>query len=300
VSNPLDLAGPDFLRFYALVALVTLGLLYVARASGEGGPAPRIDTGDPYLVAVLRGGRREALKVATIALIDRGLLQADPSTRTVAAVPGRTQPRHPLEQALLRHFAQSHLATTVLGNDVLLSACADYERRLTELGLLPDRARTLRRRRLLTAALAVLVGLTVAKIVVALARGRSNVVFLVLLTTVAAIVATAIATPRLTSRGRALLSDLRRLFARLRGRSRLLAPGGASADVALLIAVFGLRALPRAFAYAQALYPTAGAGGSSGDGGWWSSGSSCGGGSCGGGGNGGGCGGCGGGGGGGD
>ena len=113
MSNPLDLAGPDFLRFYALVALVTLGLLYVARASGEGGPAPRIDTGDPYLVAVLRGGRREALKVATIALIDRGLLQADPSTRTVAAVPGRTQPRHPLEQALLRHFAQSHLATTV-------------------------------------------------------------------------------------------------------------------------------------------------------------------------------------------
>jgi uncharacterized protein (TIGR04222 family) len=298
VVNPLDLAGPDFLRFYALVALITLALLYVARASGESGPAPRIDTGDPYLIAVLRGGRSEALKVGTIALIDRGLLQADPSTRNVVAIPGRTQPQHALERALVRYFEQAHLATTVLGNDVLLAACADYERRLTELGLLPDRARTLRRRRLLLAALVVLVGLAVAKLAVAVARGKGNVIFLVLLTIVAALVATAIATPRLTSRGRALLGDLRRLFARLRARSRLLAQGGATADVALLIAVFGLGALPRAFTYAQTLYP--GTRGSSGDGGVWSS-SSCGA-SCGGGGDGGGggCGGCGGGGGGGD
>jgi uncharacterized protein (TIGR04222 family) len=298
VVNPLDLAGPDFLRFYALVALITLALLYVARASGESGPPPRIDTGDPYLIAVLRGGRSEALKVGTIALIDRGLLQADPSTRNVVAIPSRTQPQHALERALVRHFEQSHLATTVLGNDVLLAVCADYERRLTELGLLPDRARTLRRRRLLLAALVVLVGLAVAKLGVAVARGKGNVTFLVLLTIVAALVATAIATPRLTSRGRALLSDLRRLFARLRARSRLLAQGGATADVALLIAVFGLGALPRAFTYAQALYPVTR--GSSGDGGGWSS-SSCGA-SCGGGGDGGGggCGGCGGGGGGGD
>jgi uncharacterized protein (TIGR04222 family) len=301
VVNPLDLAGPDFLRFYALVALVTLGLLYVARASGESGPPPRIDTGDPYLIAVLRAGKQEALKIATITLIDRGLLQADPLTRNVVAIPSRTQPQHALEQALVRHFEQSHLATTVLGNDVLLGACADYERRLTELGLLPDRSRTLHRRRLLLAALVVLVGLAVAKLAVAVARGKPNVAFLALLTIVAALVATAIATPRLTSRGRALMSDLRRLFARLRERSRLLAQGGATADVALLIAVFGLGVLPRAFAYAHALYPAARARGSSGDGGWWSGSSSCGS-SCGGGGDGGGggCGGCGGGGGGGD
>jgi uncharacterized protein (TIGR04222 family) len=297
VRNPLDLPGPDFLVFYALFALVTLGLLYVARAAGESGAPPRIDTGDPYLIAYLRGGRHAALRVATIALIDRGLLVADVVTRTVVAPAQLTKPQHPIEQALVRHFEQSHLATTVFGNDELTAACAEYERRLTALGLVPDEARRSARRRLLVAALGVLIGLSVTKIAVALARGRSNVLFLVLLTLVAGVLAAWVATPRLTSRGHALLADLRRLFARLRARAPSVSRGGASADVALLAAVFGVAALPRpAFAYARLLYPKAKSGGSSG--GWSSScGSSCGSASsCGGGGSG--CGGCGGGGGG--
>jgi len=53
VLNPLDLPGPAFLVVYTLVALVTLVLLYVVRAAGESGPPPRIDTGDPYLIAYL-------------------------------------------------------------------------------------------------------------------------------------------------------------------------------------------------------------------------------------------------------
>ena len=292
--NPLDLPGPAFLVAYTLVALVTLMLLYVVRAAGESGAPPRIDTGDPYLIAYLRGGKNEALRVATIALIDRGLLQADAATRTVVAHARFSQPQPRIERALMQHFEQSHLATTVFGNDELAAACGDYERRLTGLGLLPDRARKAARRRLLMAALIVLVGFSAAKIVVALARGRSNIVFLIVLTIVAAVVAMAIATPRLTARGRALLADLRRLFGRLRERAPRLAPGGATADAALLAAVFGIAALPAAFAYARALYPKAASGSSSGSSCGSSGGSSCGGG----GGGGGGCGGCGGGGGG--
>lgn len=301
MRNPLDLPGPDFLVFYALFALVTLGLLYVARAAGESGPPPRIDTGDPYLIAYLRGGKHEALRVATIALVDRGLLLVDEKTRTVVALAQFTKPQHPIEQVLMRHFEQSHLATTVFGNDELTAACAEYERRLAALGLVPDDARRSTRRRLLAGALVVLIGLSVAKIAVAFARGRSNVLFLFVLTAVAAMVAGAVTTPRLTSRGRALLADLRRLFARLRVRAPSMNRGGASADIALLAAVFGLAALPwPAFAYARSLYPKAGS--SSVSAGWSSCGlsggsSSCGASSsCGGGGSG--CGGCGGGGGG--
>ena len=296
MRNPLDLPGPEFLVFYTLFALVTLGLLYVARAAGESGAPPRIDTGDPYLIAYLRGGRHAALRVATITLIDRGLLVADVVTRTVVAPAQVTTPRHPIEQALVRHFEQSHLATTVFGNDALTAACAEYERRLAALGLIPDGARRSARRRLLAGALVVLVGLSVAKVSVAFARGRSNVLFLVMLTLVAGVLAAWVATPRLTSRGRALVADLRRLFARLRARAPSVSPGGASADVALLAAVFGIAALPRSvFPYARLLYPKATSGGSSG--GWSSCSSSCGSSSsCGGGGSG--CGGCGGGGGG--
>jgi uncharacterized protein (TIGR04222 family) len=290
VLNPLDLPGRDFLVVYTLVALVTLVLLYVVRAAGESGAPPRIDTGDPYLIAYLRGGKNEALRIATIALIDRGLLQADAATRTVVAHARFTKPAPRIERALMQHFEQAHLATTVFGNDQLAAACGDYERRLAGLGLLPDQARKAARRRLLMAALLVLVGFSAAKIVVALARGRSNVLFLIVLTIVASVVATAIATPRLTARGQNLLADLRRLFRRLRERAPRLAPGGTSADAALLAAVFGIAALPTAFASARALYPKAASRSSSGS----ACGSSCGS-SCGGGGNGGGCGGCGGG-----
>lgn len=83
MTNPLDLAGRQFLTFYAFTAAVTLGLLYVARSAGDGGDPPRIDTSDPYLIACLRGGKNEALRVATVALIDRGVLDANPSERTV-------------------------------------------------------------------------------------------------------------------------------------------------------------------------------------------------------------------------
>jgi uncharacterized protein (TIGR04222 family) len=295
VSNPLDLPGPQFLVFYAIVALLTLGLLYAARAASEAGPAPHLDVSDPYLIAYLRGGTREALRVATVTLIDRGLLQLDESRRTVVTSARFTPPQHPLEQALMRHFEQSHLATTVFGSPELKAVCHDYEQRLTALGLLPDAARRAARRQLLTAALVVLLGLALAKLGLALARGRTNVLFLIVLTVAAAVTASVVANPRLTTRGRTLLADLRRLFARLRARSAQLTRGAATADAALLAAVFGLGALPAAFAYAHMLYPRATSGSSLGSSCSASCGSSCGGGGDGGGG---GCGGCGGGGGG--
>lgn len=293
VPNPLDLRGPEFLAFYALTAIVVLGLLYVARAAGEGGSAPRIDTADPYLIAYLRGGANEALRIATVALLDRGLLAAGESSGQVTARAKPDAVRRPIERALLEHFADPHLANTIFSHPALRAACDDYERTLTRLGLLPDAERRSARRRLLGVALLVLVGLSVAKIVVALGRGRSNVGFLIMLTIIVAVIAVKLASPRRTARGGALLADLRRLFTRLRDRAAHITPGGATADAALLAAVFGIAALPvPAFAYVRTLYPRAAGSGSTSSSCGSSGGSSCGGG---GGGGGGGCGGCGGG-----
>jgi len=110
---------------------------------------------------------------------------------------------------------------------------------------------------------------------------------------VACILANKIYNPHRTPAGDALLADLRTLFARLKERAHTLRPGGRSSEVALLMAVFGVRALsPIGFPYARQLFPKATASTSSS-----TCGSACGS-SCGGGGCGGGCGGCGGGGGG--
>jgi len=290
VTSPLDLRGPEFLVFYAIVSLCVLLLLWIVRAAFEGGRAPRLETTDPYQIAYLRGGANETLRVATVMLLDRHLLAAETLDGVIVARAKPDDVRRPIEKALLRHFAQSHAPQSIFGDPALAEVCEPYRRRLTELGLLPTGADTFRRCLLLLGVVVLLGGLSLAKIDVALSRGRTNIVFLIVLTTVALVVGFKIALPRATARGRAVLADLRRLFQRLRDRVSTVRPGGASADAALLAAVFGLGVLPAEhFAYATALFPKAKS--SSG-----SCGSSCGS-SCGGGGSGcgGGCGGCGGG-----
>ena len=73
--NPFNLHGPAFLAFYIGRMVITLWALkrWLRVFEGRAGtPPPRFD--DPYLIAYLRGGVEEAARVATVSLIDRGLL----------------------------------------------------------------------------------------------------------------------------------------------------------------------------------------------------------------------------------
>src|SRR5262249_24534970 len=149
-------------------------------------------------------------------------------------------------------------AATIFDNPRLTAACQDYEQRLSAAGLLPDAERRAVRRRLLLRALTVLVGLSALKIYVALSRGRFIILFLLILTVVGAVVAFKLAGPRRTTRGDAMLDDLRLLFAQLVSGGARVTRGGTTADVALLAAVFGIGALPvKDFDYAHKLYPRA-------------------------------------------
>src|SRR6266511_933500 len=75
--NPFDLRGPEFLLFYFCFSLAVIIAIVVLRRRAESGDAPRIDLGDPYLIAYLRGGEDEALRLAVISLVDRGALAMD-------------------------------------------------------------------------------------------------------------------------------------------------------------------------------------------------------------------------------
>ena len=63
MTNPFDLSGPEFLIFYGLLGAVRSGLLWFARRIPRR-TAPRIDYSDPYLLAYLRGGEKEVIRVA--------------------------------------------------------------------------------------------------------------------------------------------------------------------------------------------------------------------------------------------
>jgi len=244
VTNPLTLAGPEFLIFYAGFAAVLLAVLWVVRLSVERGPIPRVDTTDPYLIAFLRGGPNEAIRVAAASLTDRGLLHADAAAGTLS-VTRITGALRPIERALTKAFASPRQAAHLFTDRDVRAACRPYEERLTRAGLLPDASQRRARRMRLVVALALLGIVAMAKIAVALAAGRTNVGVLVVLTALVGFLAWRLTYTRRTPRGDVLLLDLRRLFARLRTRAVTPGPGRGTADIALLTAVFGVKALPR-------------------------------------------------------
>lgn len=287
---PFNLPGPQFLVFFAILAVILLIALARFVRRGEGGKRPRLAFNDPYQIAFLRGGANEAVAVATFSMLDRGLLRQDGDKVVAASATGERIARHALERRLLGHFASRRDIDSIRESSLAATADAQYVPKLEQLGLLPDS--TARRARFGSAILVsgVLLAVAATKTAIALAAGRHNVVFLIVLSVVAIVLAFIVNRPRLTAKGKATLQDLRTLFRGLHQRVGAIRRGGGTADAVMAAAVFGLGVLPLAtFPYLEDLRGKSSPGG---DGGSSSSGcgSSDGGSSCGGGG---GCGGCG-------
>jgi uncharacterized protein (TIGR04222 family) len=290
--NPFGLAGPGFLGFYCLFAALVLGLAIIVRHRlGPAGRSQRRLT-DPYAIALLRDGPAEAIRVAVLALVERKLLRRT-GTRLESSAGAAGQVQDAAEQAIV-----SACRTPIEGWRLLTDhmACAGLEprqRELRALGLAPTASLHLKHLVVALAGLGLLAAVGGAKILIALADGRHNVVVLVVATVVAAVVMGTLAAQRLwsTPRGHALLRELRELFGALRSH----AVARRHDETVFLAAVFGISALP---ASEQALMRTtfkapqesssssncgsssscSSSGGSSGG----SGGSSCGGGGCGG------------------
>jgi len=77
---PFTLTGSEFLIFYALLCAAVIAGLVVWRRSKEAGEDARVNLSDPYLIACLRGGSQEAVRVAVVSLVDRGLLRLTASS----------------------------------------------------------------------------------------------------------------------------------------------------------------------------------------------------------------------------
>lgn len=302
---PFNLAGPSFLAFYALFAATVL-IAYALWLRALGAPSGRdgsvtLDalTADPYRIACLRAGPDEAVKLAVVNLIDRDLLTHAKGTgwrATLKGDPGLQ--RRSLDRVVLGQCKAAPLsADEILADRTVQKAAAEIEADLQAKGLLFTTAQRARRHAVRRGVILLLAGVAGLRIIQALFNGQHNIGFLILLAAVACIMPV-LTQGRFTRQGRRALDSVTALMARLKGRADRLVPGGATNEVVLYAAVFGLYALPATtFAYVEQTFPrprdTSGSGSSGSDS---SSSSSDGGSSCGGGG--GGCGGCGGGGGG--
>jgi uncharacterized protein (TIGR04222 family) len=301
--NPFELYGPEFLLFYFCFSLAVIVAIVLLRRRAESGGSPRIDLGDPYLIAYLRGGEDEALRVAVVSLVDREMLVRDGRLIRRADHVTVDMAHRPIERAVLELFIIADNGASALKDKNLKPVFQPYQDTLERAGLLPDGATRAARLKRLLLGMAALVIVGVIKIQIGLSLERP-VEFLVVMMIVAIVISTALSFPRLTARGKATLEDITNLYSGLRTQIKSFSPGGASAELAMYAAVFGVAALAATpFAYAEDLFrrkysetfassscgtSVSSACGSS-DGGSSSCGSSDGGGGCGGGG----CGGCG-------
>lgn len=293
LMNPLDMHGPEFLVFYVVVGALTL-LFVRSRIKQQESQwnVPKLNLTDPYEIALLRGGENEALRVAALSLIDRGLLEVSGETIKTKNNAAIDNARRSIEKAILRKFSSAAEAHEMYKDDTLKAACIEYRTSLGQHRLLANDSVYEARRPMLWLGLLILGGLAGAKLFVALQRGRHNIIFLIILAGGFLVYLFKVYNKERTGLGDRVLTDLRTLFKGLKDRGSSIKPGGETNEAALLAAVFGVAALSAAsFPYIEKLFPKASKNNNSCS--TYSCGSSCGsscGGSCGGGG----CGGCGG------
>jgi len=260
--NPFEVTGGEFLIFYAAYGVAVLALAHFLRPDrpARDSVSP-IDPTDPYAIAFLRAGENEALRVATLSLVDRGLLEVSDAVdkkhepELWAQRDAREKVRRPIEVAVLDHFAHRQPADSVYGTPKTDTAIDQYRNRLEFTGLLPteaDRQGRVTIKRLAWGALWLVAG---ARIIQALAAERSNVEFLIVLALFFSWAVSRVVDRPRTGSGDKALAELRALFAGLRARVDQLSPGGATNEMALVAAVFGVGTLPDArFPFVRKLY----------------------------------------------
>ena len=300
--NPFLWTGPSFLILYFALGYAVCYFVHqrIKRMESKNGHVLTDMVKDPYQIAFLRGGALEALQIASIVLIDRGLLRVEAEGNPLETVGAESirYARHEIEREVLALYLNRQGRAFELGNHAESSpSCRAYAAMLAEHELLAGPLVRRRRNILVTCAWVVLLGTAAVKAVVALATGHYNLLFLALLSAVFFFYLREQRDRPETWSSINLLTDLRFLFQGLRGRPGRLSSGDGSSDLALLAAIFGIGALPfQSYPYVLDLYPvhrpladskSDGGSSSGGDGGGGGGGSSCGGG--------GGCGGCGGG-----
>src|SRR5580704_4926629 len=218
--NPFNLRGPEFLLFYFIFAACVLLTLSLSRKLKRGPDKPDPSLDDPFLIAFLRGGEFEAVRVATLSLMDRGLLSikssgsstplsSDSENRLEVSDPLATETvKRPIERQILETFKTPQRISTALKSLENCSACQGYANNLEQLGLVHAEESRDAFQHLRWIAIAALLSVALLKIFIALSRGHSNILFLILLTFLACFLVTRIGNPFRTMRGDKFLEDV--------------------------------------------------------------------------------------------
>lgn len=300
--NIFNLRGPEFLVFFTTVSVITIIIVWYMRRWIEGGEVGEEESlakniaKDPYQIAYLHGGRLEVIRVAVVSLLERGLMNADGDKLQTQDSNAAVKVRRPLDKAIVTKFAEAQRGQDVCTDSVIQMEADVIGAPLKEMKLIPDAGTYMTRLFILLVAIGFLEFIAGMKIYIALQRGHTNIIFLIILAVIAPIILCIVLLRFRTVLGDKCYAYLHNFFNSLNNRRNSFDLQRTTSELTFLAAVFGISALPSSFGgmiKSLKIHPPGQSGVLSGG-----CGSACGaggggGGGCGGGGCGGGCGGCG-------
>lgn len=309
MDNPIaNMYGPRFLFFYGCVIAATLAWcwwrLRASDPTTDMRPIPLRSNPDPYEIAYLRGGENEMTRLAIFDLVQRGYLEIRESKKwwktteqQLRQAPNHPDPRHlsPMQRKVFEFFAKAPATAEIFESGAISSKlkgfCAEYDRKFEEEQMLCPTEVIEAARRIFVAGALIVCSLGLYKLIVALSKGRHNVMLLIVMGVFALIgLALVCRPPRQSHLGRDYLKRMQGVFERLKPKKGdLPSPALQDTTLLLLMSIFGVGVLTQTpyASFSQMFGKSASTGGC---GGGCGGGSGCGGG----GGCGGGCGGCGG------
>ncbi|MCB9851668.1 MAG: TIGR04222 domain-containing membrane protein [Phycisphaerales bacterium] len=297
-----NMYGPDFLKVYFVTAVLVVVVGWAAKYFADRtriAATPEVpERPDPYAIAHLRGGANEVVRLAVFNLLRRGYLASANSTSLrvtsedylkQAETAPSVRDLNRIEKAVFDHAARQKKPREFLKpslTSIVETLAADYEQQHTEQRFRLPRETRVIAGWIIAIGLAVILGLGGFKLVVALAKGKHNVAFLILIGIGASLVHMLVCWPRrISDLGKRYIERLKSVCSESKSSlaATVIDPGETSALLA--VSVFGLAALgPTSMSNVRDMFQQSNSNSSCGS----TCGSSCGGG-CGGGG----CGGCG-------
>jgi uncharacterized protein (TIGR04222 family) len=303
-----NMYGPSFLAFYAVV----IGCVLIAgrwrTRSADRTQEERVDDppepAAPLDIAFLRGDVNEVLRITVVELVQRGFLRVEEgkllgmrTSLKLAKASRAPDPCHlsELQRSVFDFFKTPQAAAGLFSDSTLKewfrARCSEAEQRLRRYRLITPSEVVAQGYQTAFVTALLVISLGAYKLLIALAKGKTNVGFLIAMGFLGALGAVlATKAPRISRRGKAYIAKLQARYARLKSGISGLTHAIDDSALIFAVALFGMGTLegtPYGNLVSMFRQASPAAGGCGGTG--------CGGGGCGGGGCGGGCGGCGGG-----
>lgn len=227
-----SMPGPMFLAFYASVTIVTLlGCWLALRTAPDIEPAPLVPPNpDPYEIAYLRGGEDESA--------GKGLLG---KTRLRPAADDKADKGLPSAAHQVLRVFRSHdepverMQRLPAFRDAVRSIAEPFASRYAEPFLVPETRRATVR----GIGWMIILGLGGYKLVVALQRGHTNVLFLCMMALIALPVLWGATKSRLNSRGKEFLNKIQNAYGDLKTKPKTHGGPLEHGDLMLAVGLFG-------------------------------------------------------------